>query len=305
MAAGRQSIPERIAFIGFGEAAQAMTKGWRTAVHVSVSAYDIKTDDPVAQAAKLDDYKRLDVRPCESAAQAVAGADVVFSAVTAGAVLDAARSALPALKKGQPYLDINSASPKRKRLADDMVGDCGALYTDVAVMMPVREKLHRTPLLIAGPGAKAAEDLLRRLRMNFETISDRTGDASTIKMVRSVMIKGLESLTAECVLAAVQTGIHERILDSLEESFPGMEWRQRAGVMLGRMIEHGRRRAEEMLEVAATLDDLGLGGTMAMATARRQAWVAGLDAGRDFGGALPDDYLVLAKALLERQKGGA
>ncbi len=295
----RSSIPERFAFIGFGEAAQAFIEGWRTVADTEIAAFDIKTDDQATRASKMADYKRLNVAGAETALDAVKGTDVVVSAVTAEAAADAARSTVPVLGPGQLYLDINSCAPSRKREAADMVIATGADYVDVAVMAPVYPAMHRTPLLIGGPGAKRAEGLLHRLQMKFETVSDRVGDASTIKMVRSVMIKGIEALISESIVAAVQEGIDDNILESLELTYPGMDWKNRAGYMLERMIRHGRRRAGEMREVAKTMDDLGIGGLMAAATAERQQQVADLNLLDGFDGQPPADHRVLAEAILK------
>ena len=144
-------------------------------------------------------------------------------------------------------------------------------------MLPVHPTLHQTPVLISGPEIARIEELMGRLNMRLETISDNVGDASTIKMVRSVMVKGIESLVSESIIAAVSEGIDERVLDSLEATYPGMNWKNRTGVMLERMVRHGKRRAEEMREVAITMDDLGIGGAMSTATAARQQQVADLN----------------------------
>lgn len=298
MTDSRPRFSETIAFIGFGEAGQALADGWRSVAELEIRAYDIKTDDRRTRRTKMDDYARHAVTPALSAAEAAEGADIVVSAVTADAVLDAADSVLPALGEGQLYLDINSAAPSKKRAAAERICEAGGSYVDVAVMAPVHPGRHRTPLLIGGPGAKRIEALFERLGMNFEIVSDRVGDASTVKMVRSVMIKGIESLTIECILAAVEAGIDDRILDSLEKSFPGMDWKRRAGYMLERVVRHGERRAAEMREVAATLEDMGIGGTMASATAERQQWLADLAPAARFPDGIPDDYRVLAATIL-------
>lgn len=292
-------FPERFAFIGFGEAAQAFVKGWRTVADIEVSAYDIKTDMEATRTAKMADYLRHHVNGAETAADAVTGADVVMSAVTAAASVEAARSAVPALGPGQLYLDINSCAPSKKRQSAEMISATGADYVDMAVMAPVYPAMHKTPLLIGGPGATRVEELLQRLEMKFEIVSDRVGDASTLKMVRSVMIKGIEALVSECIVAAVREGIDDKILASLEGSFPGMNWEKRSGYMLERMVRHGRRRAEEMREVAKTMDDLGIEGVMAAATAERQQQVADLNLLDEFDGQPPEDYRVLAEAILK------
>ncbi len=299
----RARLSETIAFIGFGEAGQALAGGWRSEADMAMRAYDIKTDSERTRDAKLEDYARHGVTPASSAVEAVGGADIIVSAVTADATLDAAESVLPALGAGPLYLDINSAAPAKKRRAADRIGRAGGHYVDVAVMAPVHPDLHRTPLLIGGPGARRAEPLFAALNMNYEIISDVVGDASTVKMVRSVMIKGIEALTIECVLAAVKAGIDDRIMDSLEKSFPGMDWKRRAGYMLERAARHGERRAAEMRAVAETLEDLGIGGTMATATAVRQQWLADLDPAASFPDGLPEDYRRLAETILALHAG--
>ena len=59
------------------------------------------------------------------------------------------------------------------------------------------------------------------LDMRPRVIGDKVGDASAIKMIRSVMIKGLEALTAECLLAARRAGVADAVLASLQNSDPG------------------------------------------------------------------------------------
>ncbi len=206
----------------------------------------------------------------------------------------------PALRSGTLYFDINSVSPNRKRESADRIAATGALYVDVAVMAPVHPRRHQTPLLISGPGAEAAVAVLGRLGMKFELISDRVGDASVIKMIRSVLVKGFESLMVESVLAAVKAGVDERILASLGNVYPGMDLAKQAGYMMERVMVHGRRRAAEMREVRETLDELGIEGIMADAIARRQDWFVDLGTAADFPDGVPEDYRKLARAALAR-----
>jgi hypothetical protein len=61
---------------------------------------------------------------------------------------------------------------------------------------------------------------------------------------------------------------------SLVETFPGIDWEKQAAYFFQRVIEHGRRRSEEVREVAETVRDAGLTPWSASGTAERQAWVA-------------------------------
>jgi 3-hydroxyisobutyrate dehydrogenase-like beta-hydroxyacid dehydrogenase len=135
--------------------------------------------------------------------------------------------------------------------------------------------------------------------MQLEVLSGRIGEAAAVKMCRSIVVKGLESLRVECVVAANRCGATDRVFASLAESFPGPDWEKLAGYMLSRSALHGRRRAREMEEVARTLEDIGIEPIMSSATARRQQWCADLELARRFGSAPPDDAREIAEAIEE------
>jgi len=168
-------------------------------------------------------------------------------------------------------------------------------------MSPVPSHGHRVPMLLGGPTAPVLAELMAPYGMNLEFISEQIGAASATKMCRSVIVKGLEALILECVLAAVQYGADERVFATLDETFPGMNWKAIAHYMVGRVVEHGKRRSSELDEVASTLRAIGVEPLMAEAASRRQAWCAGLDLLAEFGGKAPEDYRVVVQAIAEKQ----
>ena len=258
----------RLCFIGFGEAGQAFASGLRGAGVTTMAAWDILF--PQAAGAKLRAAgDELGVRLGASAADAIKGADIVIAAVTAASSLAAAEQAKPYLDAGQLYLDINSVSPGRKQATDKHL-DGSARYVDVAVMAPVHPAKHQTPVLLAGPHAEATLSIMQELGMKPSIAGPNIGQAAAIKMVRSVMIKGMEALTAECFLAATRAGVEPQIIASLTKSFPGLDWKRIVAYNLERMANHGTRRAAEMEEVADTLRELGIDPHMASATVQRQ-----------------------------------
>lgn len=267
-----------IATIGFGEAARAFVAGWRGAgvLEAPAAAFDVKIENAGEAQALRAAAASLGVECKPNLAQALRGRHAVFSLVTADNAGEAAAAAVGAIETGAFFLDCNSCSPSAKARSARLIEEAGGRYVDVAVMSPVHPKLHRAPLLVAGPHAGAVLPVLERLGMDARTVGDRVGDASSIKMLRSVMIKGLEALTAECLLAARRAGVEEAVLASLQASDPGFDWKARSAYNLERMMVHGARRAAEMREVAATLRDLGLPDRMAAATADWQAEIAAL-----------------------------
>src|SRR5215470_8695782 len=104
---------ERVAFVGFGEAGQTISRGLLSTGAARISAYDTLFDSPQGQALHAA-ARQLGVAEARDHRAAVGEADIVFLAVTASASLEAATSCLPGLRKGQLFLDINSVSPQRK-----------------------------------------------------------------------------------------------------------------------------------------------------------------------------------------------
>jgi 3-hydroxyisobutyrate dehydrogenase-like beta-hydroxyacid dehydrogenase len=258
----------RLCFIGFGEAGQALASGLREAGAQTMSAWDILFPDAEGQSLR-EAGERIGVRLGTSAADAIQGADIIVSAVTAASSLDAAKSAKPHLRGDQFYIDINSVSPGRKQETARFL-DGAARYVDVAVMAPVHPARHQTPILLAGPSAEVIEPILTALDMRATVAGPDIGAAAAIKMVRSIMIKGMEALTLECFLAAARAGVEEQIIATLSKSFPTLDWPKIVGYNLERMANHGIRRAAEMEEVADTLRELGIEPHMAQATVARQ-----------------------------------
>lgn len=267
-----------VAFIGFGEAAQAFLSGWGARRPADLRAWDIKSASPATRDDIATRSAAHGLSGAGDAAGALAGAGAVFCLVTADQALEAARTAAPHLAPGTLWLDGNSCSPGTKRQAAALIDGAGGRYVDVAVMAPVHPAGHLVPLLLSGPHAAAAADLLARLDMRPAIAGGEVGRASSIKMLRSVMVKGLEALTAECFLAARRAGVEDQVIASLDASDPGIDWRARGAYNLERMMVHGARRAAEMREVAATLSELGLPAGMSAAAADWQAALAALGA---------------------------
>jgi len=289
-------MTERIAFIGFGEAGQTIGRGL-LAQGAQLCAYDILFDDPANQDRLRGVSQSLGVAVSENHVSAVKDASIVFLAVTASSSLQAALACLPGLKKEQLFLDINSVSPQRKIETAARVAASGAAYVDVAVMAPVAPYAHKVPCLIGGPGAAALLPRARALGMKMELVSGEVGQASAIKMFRSILIKGLEALVLESMLAASEYQVEARVLASLQETFPSLDWEKLAGYMIERVVSHGRRRASEMREVAETLSGIGIEPLMAEATAARQQWLADLGVKERMGGKKTEDRAELIDAI--------
>lgn len=265
--------PRRVALIGFGEVGGLFAEGLIASGWHDVSAYDILMNGP-GDAALRDKARALGVDACASAAEAARSAQIIISAVTAAAARDVAGTAAGFLRPGQIFLDVNSVSPDTKRANAAAIERSGADYVEAAIMAPVAPYGLKVPILLGGRQAAALKAMLDPAGMTLEVAAVQIGRASAIKMCRSIMIKGIEALTVECLLTARHYGVEDDIIASLDKSYPQMGWTRQAGYLIGRVVQHGRRRAAEMREAADTVTEAGLAPLMAGATAERQDWVA-------------------------------
>ena len=254
--------PSKTALIGFGEAGSTFARagGWGQAG----SAFDIA---PQRRAV----MEECGIAPAASAEEALKGAEVVLSLVTADAALKVAQDYAPFLALGAIWCDMNSVAPDTKRAAAQAVEAAGARYVDVAVMAPVNPAALHVPLLLSGADAQETEVKLYELGFENARIAGQdVGRASSIKMIRSVMVKGLEALSSECAAAADEAGVFEEVMASLDASEKSLPWAERIAYNRERMATHGERRAAEMEEAAKTLLDLGIEPVMTRGTVALQ-----------------------------------
>ena len=280
-----------IGFVGFGEAGSTIAAGLRSAGCERTIAYDINRDDASRGSLIMRRAAESGTTLVDSSADLVRESRVVLSTVTSNAALEAASQTAPFLTPDHLYADLNSVSPALKQEISAVIDVTGARFVEVAVMAPVAPYGHRVPMLLGGPAAADFAAMLAPFGMRLDVLA--TGDigtAAAVKMCRSIVVKGLEALLCECVLGASRYGADEKVFASLDESFPGLNWKKLADYMVGRVVVHGERRAREMEEVAETLRAIGIDPIMAEATVRRQDWAAGLDLKSHFGSEGPRTY---------------
>jgi 3-hydroxyisobutyrate dehydrogenase-like beta-hydroxyacid dehydrogenase len=264
-----------IALIGYGEVGRILAEDLAPQGH-RLKACDLRAAQPALGA----HAQASGVSLLATHADAVHGADLVISAVTASQAVPVAEACAAALAPGAFFLDFNSASPGAKIRAAAAVHAGGGRYVEGAVMTSVPPYRIRVPLLLGGPHAAALAPLLTALGFAPKVHSEQLGVASATKMCRSVMIKGLEAMVIESFTTARALGVEDAVIASLQETFPGIDWEKQAAYFFQRVIEHGRRRSEEVREVAVSVREAGLAPFSAAGTAERQAHIADLaDAG--------------------------
>ena len=253
----RTSPGERtvVAVLGLGEA------GGRLARDLAAGGFDVRGFDPAAAAPG-------GVTPAAGIAAAVAGAALVLSANAAAVALEVARKAAPALAPGAVYADLNAAAPALKRELAELVGPG---FADVALVGVVPREGVRTQSLASGPGARRYAELLAPAGAAVEVVGDEPGDAAALKLVRSVLTKGVAAAVLEALEAGRAVGAEARVRRDAAELI-GAEWLER---FVSGSLAHAARRADEMEAASALLAELGVEPHVAGAAARRLRELAG------------------------------
>lgn len=285
-----------IGFVGFGEAGFHIGRGLGEA-GLPVVAFDVNQTTPGLQ-------DRIRFHSDESGVELVDGpqalasrSEVLFSVVTADQAQKAAESLAPHLTGSHTYVDLNSVSPEVKRSVAAIISSSGARFVEGAIMAAIAAAGHRSPILLAGGGGPELRDRMSGFGMQMEYLSETIGDASAVKLCRSIVVKGMEAVMLEFALAACHYDAGDRVFDSLNRSFPGLDWKQLADHMVSRSALHGTRRAREMEEAAGMLVSIGIDPVMASAAARLQDWCGRQGLGPHFGGEPPEDYRKIVEAI--------
>ena len=270
----------RIGFVGVGEAGSAIASGLAEEHGLSTVGYDVRSNDESVRARA----EAASIRLVGSPEELVASADLIINLTSAKVALSVAEALVSHLTSDHVYADWNSASPQLKREVASVVIHSGASFVDGAVMAAVPPQRHRVPVLLSGSGAERFCDAAKDLGMNLEVLGPEPGQASAVKMFRSLLIKGLEALLLECAVGAHAFGATDRVLSSMNGALPTDDWRETAKYLLSRTLAHGARRAEELREVGRTLRAIGIDPLLADAGAERLQWFVDLGLGQGAGG---------------------
>ena len=288
----------RLGLIGYGEIGSALGRGLRGSGLHSVAAYDKYAFDGPYSALIQRRAQEAGVTLLRDPAQLAAAADIILGVTPGSSSLDSVGALAPHLTRAHCFIDVASATPKLKRAVAERAAGSGASLADASILGTPADG-HALPILVSGPAAERMRDALVPWGMRIEVVGPNVGTASGIKIMRSVVMKGLEALLFECLLGASELGIDATILASIERSLQ-RPFSQVANSMLTTGAIHAARRAEEVAMSAEALADAGLDPVMATAAATRLQWVAGLGLKQHFGGVAPERYTDVLRAMVER-----
>ena len=236
--------PLAVAVLGLGEA------GALFAADLASAGADVRGFDPL-RAAPPGVLERRDD------ADAARDADLVLSLNSSHDALSALELALPALRPGTLWADLNTTSPGLKQQLAAAAAPAGVEVVDVALMAPVPGRGLHTPMVAAGPASVRYAAMLKPLGVSVSVVEGPAGTAISRKLLRSVFYKGLAAAVVEALAGASAAGAEELLRDNIATELAGFDERT-----IDRLVDgthrHARRRTDEMAAAAEQLRELGV-----------------------------------------------
>ncbi|MCU4181826.1 DUF1932 domain-containing protein [Bosea sp. BH3] len=277
----------RLAFVGFGEAAAAIATGLREQGLTRMAA--VTRAGPGGPAGLLAErLAAAEVLHLEDPAD-LHQADVVFSLVRPSQALVAAKEYAHRLGQTALYVDMTSAGPTEKGEVADVITAQGIDFVDAAIVGAPAASRHQVSIVASGARAAELAERFVPYGMRIKPVGVRTGAASAIKIVRSVLAKGLEALYVEALLAGDKLGIADGVLSSFCDFLDERPAIDTAAMLVRSHVLHAERRADEMRMSAAVLSSAGVPPVMTQAMIDVMERTAGSGVAKQFAGKQPAD----------------
>jgi 3-hydroxyisobutyrate dehydrogenase-like beta-hydroxyacid dehydrogenase len=253
-----------IGFLGFGEVAAHFSAALQDA-GAEVLAFDVLLDRPGGRE-QLAARARGTPPRFAALPEMLSRAEIILSTVTTDVALQAARSCVPYLRRGQAYVDLNATSPAMKREIAAVVGNTGADFVEGAILSAVGVAGAKAKVLLCGARAAGTAKRLSALGLDVHDYGTQIGKASSFKMLRSVFSKGIEALLVESLLAARRAGVEADLWREIVATIDAASFEEVGGNWIRTHGSAHERRWHEMADVRAMLADMGLDAPMTEAT---------------------------------------
>jgi 3-hydroxyisobutyrate dehydrogenase-like beta-hydroxyacid dehydrogenase len=297
----------RLGLVGYGEVGSTLGQGLRNEGLIEIAAYDKYAFDGPFDDLIQSRAAAAGVPLVQSPQELAARSEIILGVTPGKASVESAEAFAPHLAPEHVFVDLASATPKVKQSAGRALRASNANFADASIMGTPHVDGHRLPILTSGPAAERFRDLMSPWGLKIEHVQGDLGAASGIKIMRSVIAKGLEALLVECVLGARHYGIDEAVLSSFGKFMDSRSFQEVANFLLVTDVIHAERRSQEARISVDALEEVGVDAIMTRATAERLEWVTGLQTKAHLGGIVPAHYTQAIEAietLLKQRKAG-
>jgi 3-hydroxyisobutyrate dehydrogenase-like beta-hydroxyacid dehydrogenase len=292
----------KLGFIGFGGAAYGLATGLAENGLIELSFFDSQQDSTRTGPLIRQRAAETGIQQRKSLADLAKNTDVIVSCTTGSAALAVARQVSRYLQPSQLYVDVNTASPEAMEDAGRAIESSGAQFADVAMLGAVPAFLHKVPCLASGNGAELFKTLMLPHGMEIAVVGSRPGQASAIKLFRSIFMKGFLALLLEMLNASHRFQVDSIVLDSLAQTMEKNDFLETVRLQLAKGVINAERMQHEMETVEQALKDSGLSATMSAATKKTLAWCNSLGLAERFEYEMPSSLNEILDALTSSKR---
>ncbi|MFC7686643.1 NAD(P)-binding domain-containing protein [Ureibacillus sp. GCM10028918] len=249
---------QSIGIIGYGEVGKVFTEGLRQNQDLKIHVYDVLTQQ--GREDILMDIKRQGAIPEMSIRDLVHAADTIFVLVNSSAISDVIASIIEAMEKPIIVIDFTTSSPHTKQNCSNRLQNehCEAVYIDAAIMGTVATEGFQVPILFASHNEDAMSTIKNNLQMNVSILVEQVGTAASIKLIRSVFMKGLEALVLESMTAAKKYNVENNVLESISTTLNNNDFKHFAEALIKTHVIHKMRRYKEVIDSMKLLEDANI-----------------------------------------------
>ncbi len=286
-----------LGFIGFGEAAFELASGLKQQGLEKITAYDPLWNVPAYSSLVLSRAETAQVKIVESPEEVLQMVNVVIVAVPADKALEVSNQLKPHLQNGCVYIDVSASKSDVKQAIAANINEKGGKFVDVAMMGPLPVYKHKVPILASGDGTDVFMELVAAYEMNITKVSEVPGEATAVKLIRSIHMKGVAALYLELLEAAHEFNVDKLVIDSLSETMNGRTFEETMNRLVTGTSIHALRRSIELGGTIEMLELTNIDSTMSRAAKEKIERLAELSLKDKFKGEKPDHWLQVIEAL--------
>lgn len=292
----------KLGFVGFGEAAFEMATGLHSEGIEKIYAFDALLDEPKLSDRIRERASKANVELVGSADEVIQICTIVIAAVPANKTLEVAQSLTDSFKENLVYVDVSAATPEIKKQVARVVEDEGSLFVDAAMLGPLPVYKHKVPISASGNGTDLFINNLAGYGMQITKISDHPGDASALKLIRSIYMKGIVGLMVEFLEAAKTYGVEEQAIRSIDETMNAKTFVETMNRLVTGSALHAKRRAVELGGSIEMLQESNLDASISIAAQKKLERLAELDIPDKYKGSKPDTWEEVLALLMDKNE---
>lgn len=243
-----------IGIVGYGEVGKVFAGGL-IQNNFDVHVYDLLTEQGHEEV--LKDIKNKGATPALSISDLVNKSEVILLLVNSAATKDVIASITKTKQKPLTIIDLTTSKPYTKKNCKIEIENYHpeAIYIDGAIMGTVATEGFNVPLLLASENEEIMLTIKKELTMNIKILVGEVGKAASIKLIRSVFMKGLEALLLESMIAAKKYNVDQNVMESISMTLNNNDFNKFGEALIKTHVIHKNRRYKEILDSIKLIED--------------------------------------------------